>query len=531
MCVAVASALIYSRVRSFGFIYDDYWTVVGNKYLDRPLAELLAAAVSGRSVEWNMPDATRPAMGVSLWLDRRWFGLVPAGYHLHSLALYGLVCALVFLLAFGLLRRLVPALGAALIYAAAPLHVEVVSAVNYREDLLAAVGVFGAAALMFWPAAARWRWRNLGVAALWGFALLGKESALVGPAFVAALAILRRPSLGGGGDAVPLGLCCSVVAVLWGSWRFGLSRLGEQIPTASYASWSDRLLRACRFEVLSAYKSLIPIAPRPEHGPLGPAHWLWAVAFLGLVAGLVALARRRAARGLAASLAIALVTPVLTSPLLAPNNELADRYWFVSSFAAALLVGWLMARFSPRRSWLAVAIVAAGGAQASWKASAMWASEVNLWTYAVQTAPSSPRAWSALSRVHRLADQEVLAERASERALSLNPSRLSTQAGQVLNALWFGHLELARERLNGLGEDTLTSDSLRVARRCVGAADAEAARACARRGAPRGRALGDTELLRRVSEHLLGPAQATPRAEPARFRAPDAGSDAAAGPQ
>jgi hypothetical protein len=162
----------------------------------------------------------------------------------------------------------------------------------------------------------------------------------------------------------------------------------------------------------------------------------------------------------------------------------------------------------------------------------MWSSEVNLWTFAVQTAPSSPRAWSALSRVHRLADQEGLAGLAVERALALKPDRLSTQAARVLNSLWFGHLELGRRQLEGLGEDTLTSDSLRVARRCAIAATAQAARACVRRGAPRGQVLGDTELLRRVSEQLLGPAPLVPRVEPMPAgRARDAGSDAATEPQ
>jgi hypothetical protein len=276
----------------------------------------------------------------------------------------------------------------------------------------------------------------------------------------------------------------------------------------------------------------LPIAPRPEHAPLGAAHWSWALAFVAVVAAVVILARRRAARPVAAALAVALVAPLFTSPLLAPRNELADRYWFVGSFGAALLVGFAMTRLSPRRSWLAVAILTAGGVVASSKASAMWYSEVNLWTFAVQTAPSSPRVWSSLSRVHRLAEQEALAERAIERALSLQPDRLSAQATRVLNALWFGRLELARQRLEGLGKDTLTSESLRVARRCAAAADAWAARACARRSVPRGMVLGDTERLRRISEQLLGagPEVPLPVLAPSRPRPRDAGSDAGNAP-
>src|SRR6185295_8428611 len=68
LAVAAVAFFTYARALGFGFIYDDYWTVVTNTHLDKPLRELVSAALSGRSVEWDMPDATRPLMGVSLWL-------------------------------------------------------------------------------------------------------------------------------------------------------------------------------------------------------------------------------------------------------------------------------------------------------------------------------------------------------------------------------------------------------------------------------------------------------------------------------
>ena len=78
LLVACVAALAYGPSLDHGFIYDDYWTVVSNRHLDKELPELLRAAASGRSVEWKMPDATRPLMGVSLWWDRQFSGLSPA---------------------------------------------------------------------------------------------------------------------------------------------------------------------------------------------------------------------------------------------------------------------------------------------------------------------------------------------------------------------------------------------------------------------------------------------------------------------
>lgn len=526
----------FGKARSFGFIYDDYWTVVANSHLDKPLRELISAAISGRAVEWGMPDATRPMMGWSLWLDRRLFGLSPAGYHLHSLLLYALASVLVFLLALGLLRRFWPALAAGSLFAALPIHTEVAAAVNYREDLIAAVGVLGAAAIAFWPLRLAASVRVAGSALLWAYALLGKESALVAPAFIAALALARRPRLGSAAMAVPPALVYASIAALWLNWRFGVSRLGEQIAMASYGSWGERLLRAARFEVLALYQSLWPFGPRPERDPLGPASPAWLLALGALVAGVVWLARRREARVPAAALAVALVAPLCTSPLLAPRNELADRYWFIGSVAACLLVGWALRFVGARRSGLlALALLLGGCCIASRRASTVWASEVDLWTFVAQTAPASVRSWTGLSRVHRLAEQEDLAERTLDRALAINPDHLPARAARVFGALWFGKLAAARAELVAIGDrDGLHGSSLRIVRRCAALPSAEAAQRCVRGTSPAGMVLGDPERLRAVSERLLlepaPPGATPPRPAPRLERGPDGGVDAGTRP-
>jgi hypothetical protein len=536
LAITLTAFVTYSSTRRFGFIYDDYWTVVGNVHLGKSLRELLAAALSGRTVEWNMPDATRPLMGVSLWIDRQLFGLVPAGYHVHSVALYALTCVLAAALAFGLLRSVVPALVAGLAFAVLPIHVETVAAVNYREDLLAAVGWFGAAALAFWPARGSGSSRRaLACGALWALALFAKESALVAPAFVAVLMLVRRPSVLGPHVAPPLPLITAAVAALWLNWRYGLSRLGEQIPTASYASWSERLTRTARFELVGLWKSLVPLGPRPERDKLAEPHWVWCLGLLLAVAVLVLLARQRRWRVPAAAGALALVAPLCTSPLFAPVNELADRYWFMGSFGAALLLGWAVHVVRVRGVSIAVLVLLGGLGVASSRASSVWASEVDLWTVAVQSAPASARAWAALSRVHRIAGQRELAERTMDRAMTLRPGYVSAQAAQVLTSLWFGDLDGARRQLARLDPDaSMPGETLRSARRCAAAADAGAAAACAQRTVPVGLILGDTERLRATSERLLqmpiegaplGPAGAPRTARPSEL---DAGTDAGA---
>lgn len=507
--VALVAGLAYLPSLGHGFIYDDYWTVVGNKHLDKSLSELLRAAASGRGVEWKMPDATRPMIGLSLGLDRQLFGLSAAGHHLSSLLLYALVSAAAYLLSFALWRSFAAALAAGLVFAAMPLHGEVVSAVNYREDLLATLFVFVAAALCFWPARCTppgaARWRPMAVAGLWFCALASKENAVVAPLLVAALALFRRPPRWL--RQPPLALAVSVVAILWGNWRVGLSLLGEQIPRAEYGSWLERVSRSARFELWSAWSSLVPVRAQPEFGSLPPAHWLWLIGLLLLLAAGAWLARRRSTRPLAGVLAVALVAPLGTSPLLAPANELADRYWFTGSLAAALVVGWAARRLARTSQLIAAgalgALLIAGVNRCWWETSA-WASETNLWTKAVAQAPRSHRAWTSLSRVHRMADQQELAAQTIAVALALQPSYVPGQVAHALNLLWVGDRSAARRVLSAVvPKMDLHRDALALASRCAGRSTDDAARECARRAVPRGMVLGDVELLRQRSLQLL----------------------------
>jgi hypothetical protein len=62
-------ALAASRALGFGFVYDDSWTLTQNAALDGPLRPLLASMGNGSAPGRGLPDATRPAMVVSMWID------------------------------------------------------------------------------------------------------------------------------------------------------------------------------------------------------------------------------------------------------------------------------------------------------------------------------------------------------------------------------------------------------------------------------------------------------------------------------
>jgi hypothetical protein len=507
-CALVASValLAYARVLGFGFVYDDYWTIVTNTHLEGSLFELVKLAWSGKSLAVGLPDATRPLMGWSSWLDRRMFGLAPWAHHLHSLLLYAAVVVSVYLLVLALARRRFTALVAALLFAVSPMHAEVVASINYREDLQAALGVFAVLALCFWPRLRPGLGLALAAAALWALALLGKESALVLPLALLALRLARPTARATWTGPYPLALGLCVVGAAWLNWRLGMQALGDDIPRASYATFGERAIRAARFIVTGGVKSLAPLRAHTEYAPLPEASTVW-LAALGAALGLVVwLARGRQTRLAAAALAFALVAPLVSSPLLAPVNERADRYWFVASLAGALLGAvllTLLARRSLRASLAALTLLVAAGSWGSWSASGDWASESSLWASAVKSSPGSARAWMSLSRVHRLAGQPELARRTVERALELRPNYVPALITQSFNALWVGDTARARAVLAGVkpargGE----SRAFRVAVRCA-EQPPEAARDCIQRTVPQGLVLGDTAGLARFTESIL----------------------------
>jgi protein O-mannosyl-transferase len=502
LLVAAFAFVAYARAVGFGFIYDDYWTILSNRHLQRPLRELAAAAWSGQAVAQGIPDATRPLMTWSSWLDWRLAGTAAWAHHLHSLALYALVCVAVYLLCWAVARRVYVALAAALIFAVSPLHAEVVAAVNYREDLIAGLGSIGAAACLFWP---RWRttWGGaIAVAALWLMGLLAKESAFVLPLLVLALALVRRPNNALWFGAPPLGVVLLAVGAAWLSWRWGVSVQGDDIPRASYASVGERLLREARFLVSGTFTALAPVRARPEYGPQAPAGGWWLLGLAGLL-GLIALFRlRRNTRVMAGALAFALVAPVFSSPLFAPINERADRYWFVASLGGALLGGsllQLLARWSAKASYACLGVVLGVGLWASWAAAGTWASESRLWIRAVQGAPDSPRAWASLSRLHRLAGQDELAARAVTRALEHKPGYTPALVTRAYNELAVGDVVRARATLAAVRAGAPEARGVEAAERCARGSAAEAT-ACIQRTAPAGVVIGDPEELRAFAE-------------------------------
>ncbi len=196
-CVILISLLAWLPALRNGFVWDDRPLVVENPKLVQP------SAVSRAFVQdfWESEeraghsDYYRPLITVSYWLNRRWGGLNPVGYHLTNLLIHaaGLVFLFFFLRRFGISPMLAGVATATV--GVHPSLAEPVAWISGRTDSLAALFFFLALWLDSKRAHPLWR---VATDLAFALALLSKETAVTFPLVAAIVARSRglHPSLG-----------------------------------------------------------------------------------------------------------------------------------------------------------------------------------------------------------------------------------------------------------------------------------------------------------------------------------------------
>lgn len=416
--------LPYLHTVAFAFAYDDEWTIVANRALDEPLGTLMRASWSGASAR-TVPDATRPLMLASTWLDVRLFGRAPFAHHLTSVLLHGLLVLAAAWAARALLRSRRAALFTAALVSFAPGHAEATAAINYREDLLAPLFVFATfAALAHSRRRPLPRWVEPAAAASWMLALLSKESALALVPMTLVLALSRPHPLRWLARRERLLFWLAAGLAVWGNWRWALWLGGDLIPQSSLKGPWEVATHTARYLGWSTLTALTGAGTSPAYDGRGEAPlWGLGVAALGLAALVFALRRPRL-RWPALGLALLVSGAAGASPLFRPINERADRYLVMASLGAALAVAVGASRLLRRhRPW---ALAAAGLVAVAWAASCVrdtlvWRSDRTVWTAAAERQPTSPKAWVGLALAERHDRQYAQAHQALDQALVADP--------------------------------------------------------------------------------------------------------------
>ncbi|HXG42968.1 MAG TPA: glycosyltransferase family 39 protein [Dehalococcoidia bacterium] len=193
--VASVALLAYLPSLKGYFLSDDFGFV--RIFHDRPLADFPRLFVDDWSGGlWGHPlDEIRPIIGLSYRLDSFLWGLDPTGYHFTNMAFHAVAAVLVFLIAreaaggSGLLGLL-----AGLLFAVAPAHVEAVSWIAARVDVISVTFYLASfyLFLLFRRRGSPW-WGGLSFVA-YALALFSKEISVTLPFLLVAYDLLcHRP--------------------------------------------------------------------------------------------------------------------------------------------------------------------------------------------------------------------------------------------------------------------------------------------------------------------------------------------------
>lgn len=427
---ALVAALAFASTLPNLPVLDDGWAVLDNPLVRTLDVARILGAPYGYAGGATLQGPWRPVATLTWALQYALHGRAPAGYHLVNVLCHALAAALVALLARRVLRAAAPsgaldgpapgeaagALGAGLLFALHPAHVEAVAPIVARTDLLAALGGLGALLLAL---GGRGPLRLAAAFAALLAGMLSKETAAAVPLLYALVALLvpgaaglparpglstpeaRRALAAAGGVAFLLGLAVLVylalrpgaaVAPVEARW------FGSHPPsvvwntmTRALAEYLRLLLFPARLATDFGYASRIPFTTS-----FGTPSALATAAWGALLAAGVLAARRAPLLSLAILWTFAALLPVLN---VVPIGVLmAERLLYLPSVGLCLWAGRLPAailgRLPARGPRLAVAagsalvlLLLAGRTLAR---SADWRTPAALWEAELRSAPCDP---------------------------------------------------------------------------------------------------------------------------------------------
>lgn len=375
--IAVIAAVLYLPVLTADFVYDDISQILTDNYIHTPahFAEVLSLSVMKKDVI----DNNRPVMLLSLMLDSLLWGRNPAGFHLTNLLLHSLCSAMVFLLLYGVLSRLLAqrdknigalwaAFAAATLFAIHPVSSEAVCVVTFREDLLAAFLI-----LLTLVLAERFPTERRTINILLGGLIIistfaaaaAKENGAVAPLFLLVYWLIVR---GGSQWRIWTGL----IAAGFGATAVFIAARFMLIPAKSVIFFQKASYLG------GSFSQMLTIQPRIWGFQLLELIWpkllcadqtAYSIRYITLPAALVALAAViivaallcRKNIGFAAGAIFYFLAILPTSNLVPIYRPMADRYLYLPTFGVCLALGAVICRLkTPTKQWpMALRVVAA----------------------------------------------------------------------------------------------------------------------------------------------------------------------------
>lgn len=454
--VALAAIALYLPAIGFDLVYDSNPQILIDNFIHQPrhLLDVLTLRVMGMDVL----DFNRPVNLFTLLVDSLLWGKNPAGYHFTSILLHGATAAVLFRWLRGLVGMTWPALAAALLFAAHPLHIETVVEVGYREDLLATLFMLAGllCATKFRPESPG-RLRNTwlpatGTVVCLALSVASKETGVAGPAALGVYWLLLRRD-----DKwrpwATLILATGLVATAFMTVRFALepkhSIIFDSEPGRLAPTWGGLIAIQCRIFTGEFLRIVWPAELCADYNGYSVRDILLFDACLALIllvgaqAFLCVFGPQRRLFILGTAIFWFSLAPV--SNVIPIFRPMADRFMYMPLAGVALMLAAAMAsgakptaRLAPWPQAAVMALALAATAALSWRTwheSQNWRDEQSLWSVTTARNPMSFNGWLGVGYALLDKNEPLGALTAFERASALaHGNRAEPLAGLALTA-------------------------------------------------------------------------------------------------
>jgi protein O-mannosyl-transferase len=422
LVVLFVTAITYMGTLRFDFVYDDGPQALHNPFIQawRYVPQYFVSSVWKQVFPFAPGNYYRPLFLLWLRVNYAMFGARSVGWHLSTVLLHVLVTWLVYRLIMKLTGRFTVAWLSALIFGVHPIHHEVVAWISGATESLFAV-MFLAAFLAYLKSleGSKAIWTTV-YCLCYGLALLGKETAIVLPAVIFAHAWLSgspddlqdSPATGKRlhHALIPAAFCVPIAVIYLFARSNALSGLGHAVTALSIPTWLLTLPSILLFYVKNWFFPihLSEFYDIPYQAGLSLTGVILPVLILAAIAAAAwkfrsALGAR--AMGDAAIWLVIPLIPALNTFVFLPGELAHDRYFYVPSIGASLLVALVITRVmagqrevfgQPVRVIGAALVLAVVLGLCAVQQSSFWLDDYTLFSRAHQIAPRNATALNNL---------------------------------------------------------------------------------------------------------------------------------------